>query len=68
MNPPPELWRTVPGFPAYVVSSRGRIANKTTGILKSISPGGRVYLHRDGWKTGRLATRIFNDVWHQKNP
>lgn len=67
MTPPKELWRSIPGFPEYVVSSTGRIANKNTGHLKSVNSRGRVTLHRSGWKTKRLATRIFKDVWQRKN-
>lgn len=58
-QPQTEKWRTIPEFPNYVISNKGRVANKNGKMLS----GKVVKLSRDGWQTKRVVLRIMAQVW-----
>lgn len=45
-----EIWKDIDGFPNYEVSDQGRIRNKKTKIIRSLSPANNGYLHVDLYK------------------
>lgn len=57
-----ERWKTIPEFPEYVISNKGRVANKN-GFLKSFKLSGGVTLSRDGWKTRLSVKKLMKKVW-----
>jgi hypothetical protein len=60
-----EKWRTIPDFPAYVISNKGRVANRQRGTIKAISDG-IVRLSAEGWTASRSHRRLMREVWPSK--
>jgi NUMOD4 motif len=67
-----ETWQTAPGFPAYEISSRGRVRSKLTNkVLKPWLVRGRygsVSLRRDGKTFRRLAHRLAGAAFGKLKP
>lgn len=56
-----EKWRTIPEFPNYVISNKGRIANKK-GYLMTINEDS-VRLSRANWKGNRGVKKMMKQIW-----
>lgn len=56
-----EKWRTIPEFPSYVISNKGRVANKS-GVMLKIKDG-NVRLHRKGFSSRRVVLKLKNEIW-----
>jgi hypothetical protein len=62
-----EKWKTIPGFPNYAISNRGRIARKRDGYLMAMD-GTKAKLSHDG-KEGRVSQyMLMEELWGVPHP
>lgn len=57
-----EKWRTIPDFQNYVISNKGRVANKN-GTIKKISANGYVKLSSNGFFSIRSLNALMKKIW-----
>lgn len=59
-----EKWRTIPDYPRYVVSNRGRVATKKEGKILTQNKGFVYLFSTSGGFCSRLSvSKIYHKVW-----
>jgi hypothetical protein len=61
-NTPTEKWKTIPGFPNYAISNRGRVARKRDGYLLTRN-GRMVRVSHDGKERKRNVPAMMEELW-----